>query len=135
MSSSSQLTVLDASVLITAAIGPDPARRFRAITVLGDSQRTFAATRFLPLEVLPIATHYQKTKELRLYERFFQSVSTWLEEEPLLQPALTLACQYGLGALDALHLAAAIQLQAEFISAERPTKPLYRAYPNALSID
>lgn len=129
-----QLTVIDSSVLINAAVGPDPSRRFRAITILGDPHRTFAATRFLQLEVLPIATRYQKAKELRFYNRFFQTVVTWLDEEPLIQPALAIACQYGLGAIDALHLAAAIQLNAEFVSAERTTKPLYQAYQNTLSI-
>lgn len=131
---SKQITVIDSSVLITAAIGPDPTRRFRAISIIGDQNREFAATRFLQLEVLPIPTRYQKRKELRLYERFFNNVVTWLDEEPLIQPALDLACQYGLGGMDALHLAAAISLNAEFISAERPSKPFYQAYQNALSI-
>ena len=64
----------------------------------------------------PYPTRYRKSKELRLYERFFQNVITWLDEEPLIQPALALACQYGLGGMDALHLAAALQLNAEFIA-------------------
>ena len=131
---SKQLTVIDASVLINAAVGPDPARRLRAVAIIGDQSREFAATRFLKLEVLPIPTRYRKNKELRLYERFFNNVITWLDEEPLIQPALNLACQYGLGGMDALHLAAAISLNAEFISAERPTKPLYQAYQNISSI-
>jgi len=131
---SKQVTVVDSSVLISTAIGPDPARRMRAITLIGDQRREFAATRFLKLEVLPIPTRYQKRKELTLYERFFNSVITWLDEEPLIQPALDLACQYGLGGMDALHLAAAISLNAEFVSAERPGKPFYQAYQNALSI-
>jgi len=131
---SRQITVVDSSVLITAAIGPHPAQRMRAISLIADRRREFAATRFLKLEVLPIPTRYQKRKELNLYERFFSNVVTWLDEEPLIQPALDLACQYGLGALDALHLAAAISLNAEFVSAVRPTKPLYQAYQNALSI-
>lgn len=131
---SKQITVIDSSVLITAAIGPDPARRMRAIVALADQSREFAATRFLKLEVLPIPAKYQKRKELSFYERFFNNVVTWLDEEALIQPALDLACQYGLGAMDALHLATAIHLNAEFISAERPTKPLYQTYKNTLSI-
>lgn len=131
---SKQITVVDSSVLITAAIGPDPARRMRAIVLIADQNREFAATRFLKLEVLPIPAKYRKRKELSFYERFFNNVVIWLDEEPLIQPALDLACQYGLGAMDALHLAAAIHLNAEFISAERPTKPLYQAYQNTLSI-
>lgn len=131
---SKQITIVDSSVLINAAVGPDPSRRMRAISTLADPQREFAATRFLQLEVLPIATKYRRQKELRLYQRFFNQVVIWLDEEPLIQPALVLACRHGLGGMDALHLAAAIHLNAEFISAEKPTKPLYHAYQNSLSI-
>lgn len=131
---SKQITVVDSSVLISAAVGPAPSRRMRAVATLADPQREFAATRFLQLEVLPIATKYRKRKELNLYQRFFSQVTTWLDEEPLIQPALVLACRYGLGAMDALHLAAAIHLNAEFISAEKPSKPLYQAYSNISSI-
>jgi predicted nucleic acid-binding protein len=131
---SKQITVIDLSVLINAAIGPDPSRRMRAISTIADLQREFAATRFLQLEVLPIPSKYRKRKELSFYQRFFNQVTTWLDEEPVIQPALDLACQYGLGGMDALHLAAAIRLNAEFISAERPTKPLYQAYQTISSI-
>jgi hypothetical protein len=131
---SSQLTVLDSAVLINAAVGPNPARRMRALSIIADPNREFAATRFLKLEVLPIPTRYRKHKELSLYQRFFSNVTQWLDEEPLIQPALDLACKYGLGAMDALHLIVAINLNAEFISAERPTKPLYQTYQNISSI-
>jgi hypothetical protein len=53
---------------------------------------------------------------------------------PPKQPAFDLACKYGLGAMDALHLAAAMSAGAEFVSAEKPTKPIYSAYVNAASI-
>jgi len=36
--------------------------------------------------------------------------------------------------MDALHLAAAISVNAEFISAEKPTKPIYQAWQNISSI-
>jgi hypothetical protein len=36
--------------------------------------------------------------------------------------------------MDALHLAAAIKVGAEFVSAEKPTKPIYPAYSNAVTI-
>ena len=41
---------------------------------------------------------------------------------------------HGLGAMDALHLAAAFKVGAEFVSAEKPTKPMYSAYGNAFTI-
>ena len=120
-------TFVDSSVLITAIAGQNPARKMRAVTILGDQRREFIATRFLQLEVLPVPTLYRRNRELNFYQRFFSRVGHWLDEEPLIQPALDPACQYGLGAMDALHLAAAITLNAEFISAERPSKPLYKA--------
>lgn len=128
------ITFADSSVLINAIAGQNPARKMRAVSILGDQRREFVATRFLKLEVLPMPSKYQRIRELNFYQRFFSRVIHWLDEEPLIQPALTLACQYGLGGMDSLHLAAAIHLSAEFVSAERPTKPLYQAYPNILSI-
>lgn len=115
-----QSTVVDSSALVNAAIGSDPARRPCALGIIADQTREFAATRFLKLEVLPMPPRYRRNKERWLYERFFDRVSQWLDEEPLLQPALDLACRYGLGALDALHLATAMSLNAELISAEKP---------------
>lgn len=134
MTMSKIITFADSSVLINALVGRNPARKLRALVTLGDQRREFVATRFLQLEVLPVPSRYQRQRELRFYQQYFSRVAHWLDEEPLLQPALDLACQYGLGAMDALHLAAAMSLNAEFISAERPTKPLYQAYQNTLSI-
>jgi predicted nucleic acid-binding protein len=128
------ITFIDSSVLINAIAGQNPARKMRAVAILGDQRREFIATRFLQLEVLPMPTRYQRSRELNFYQRFFSQVTHWLDEEPLIQPALDLACQHGLGGMDALHLAAAISLNAEFISAERPSKPFYQAYQNALTI-
>lgn len=128
------ITFVDSSVLINAIAGQNPARKMRAVSILGDQRREFIATRFLQLEVLPIPTRYKRSRELNFYQRFFSQATHWLDEEPLIQPALDLACQYGLGGMDALHLTAAISLNAEFISAERPSKPFYQAYQNALSI-
>jgi len=128
------LTFVDSSLLINAIAGQNPARKMRAVVVLGDQRREFIATRFLELEVLPVPSRYQLQRELNFYRRFFSRVTHWVDEEPLIQPALDLACQYGLGGMDALHLAAAIHLNADFISAEKPTKPLYQAYQNASSI-
>jgi predicted nucleic acid-binding protein len=131
---SKQNTFVDASVLINAIVGQDAARKMRALSVLADPNREFVATKFLTLEVLPIPTKYNRKRELAFYERFFQSVATWIDPASVIQSAFDLACQYGLGAVDALHLAAAISTGAEFISAEKPTKPIYSAYTNASSI-
>lgn len=131
---SKQPTFVDASVLINAVVGQDAARKMRALSVLADPHREFVATEFLKLEVLPIPTKYGRKKELAFYERYFKSVVTWVDPFSFLQPAFDLACQHGLGAVDALHLAAAISAGAEFVSAEKPTKPVYSAYADASSV-
>ena len=131
------LTFVDASVLIYAATKPSAAtfaRRSRALQVLGDPNREFAASEFLRLEVTPIASFFQKSRELAFYAAFFNGITQWIDSASLLASAYALACQYGLGALDALHITAAASLNAEFVTAERPTKPLYRAYTNIISI-
>ena len=134
MATNKILTYVDSSVLINAIVGANAARKMRALSVLGDPSRDFAATRYLTLEVIPLPTKFQRARELKFYERFFDKVTVWVDEMPLIPSAITLACQYGLGAIDALHLAAASTVNAEFISAEKPTKPLYTAYQQASSI-
>ncbi len=131
------LTFVDASVLIYAATKPTAAtfaRRLRALQVLSDPDREFVTSQFLRLEVMPIATYFNKQREMSFYEKFFAAVTQWADPTLLLAPAHAIACQFGLGALDALRIAAADCFAAEFISAERATKPTYRAYTNISSI-
>ncbi len=131
------LTFPDASVLIYAAIKPTAntfARRMRALQLFNDPDREFVASEFLRLEVLPIAKFFDKKREIQFYKTFFAGVSHWADDAALIAPALALASQHGLGALDALHICAADQFGAEFVSAEKPTKPIYRAYSNISSI-
>jgi hypothetical protein len=131
------LTFVDASVLIYAASKPTSvtlARRLRALQVLGDPDCEFLTSEYLQLEVLPIAVCYHKSREVAFYQKFFTGAVLWAESVKLIRPAYDLASQFGLGALDALHAAAAATHNAELVSAERPTKPIYRAYPNVTSI-
>jgi predicted nucleic acid-binding protein len=127
------LTYVDASVLIYGAVKPTTDtfhRRLKALQVLGDPSRD----EYLKLEVMPIARYFMKGKEIKFYEAFFAGVSQWISLEGLIDIAYKKACQYGLGALDALHIAAAESVGAEVVSAERPTKPIYRAYTKISSI-
>lgn len=132
-----RLCFVDASVLIAAARKSDAqtlARKVRARNILNDPQREFVASEFLKLETLPIARFFRRTGELRFYSKFFDSITCWAPSGTLISAALDLASEYGLGALDALHICAAIHFDAQFVSAERPTKPIYRAYSNIVSI-
>lgn len=132
-----ELRFVDASVLLTAIRKPTGetfARRMRAHQILNDRNFELVASDFLKLEILPIATFFSKKRELRFFTDFFNSVKLWAPTDILISPALDLASKFGLGALDSLHLCAARYFDAEFVSAEKPTKPIYRAYPKTVSI-
>ncbi|MGB6294707.1 MAG: hypothetical protein WBF90_00825 [Rivularia sp. (in: cyanobacteria)] len=45
----------------------------------------------------------------------------------MVQDAYNIGCEYGLAAMDALHIAPALSLDVEeFITTEKPTKPMFR---------
>ena len=80
------------------------------------------------LELLPKPKYEKRKPEIAFYETHWRRVKC---EEPLSEglakEAFELACRYGLAAVDALHVAAAIRLGAEeFITSESPGKPLFR---------
>jgi predicted nucleic acid-binding protein len=102
--------------------------------ILVDPDREFAASEFLKMKILPFAIHYNKEREIKFYQAFLSGVVKWADCTALLGPAYEIGSQYAVGVIDALHIAAAKQLGDEFISAERPTKPVYRAYQNISSI-
>ncbi len=81
-----------------------------------------------------MAKFFARQREVRFYETFFEGVPHWSTDADLILPAVEIASEFGLGALDALHLCAAKQFDAEFVSAEKLTKPIYRAYSNVSSI-
>jgi predicted nucleic acid-binding protein len=121
------LTYVDAGVLIAAARGRS-AEANRALAVLDDAAREFAASDFLRLEVLPKAVYNQRQAEVALYERFFEGVRQWaVVSQALLESAQAVATLHGLAAMDALHIAAAEALGvAELVTSEKKEKPLFR---------
>lgn len=123
-------TFVDAGVLIAAARGEDVIAE-AALSLLADSTRVFVSSPFVRLEVLPKAIFNQKTVEAEFYETFFNAVAIWATDtDSLIQQTYMIACNYGLAAMDALHVAAAIALDAEdLLTTEKPTKPMYRV-PN-----
>ncbi|NCR05752.1 MAG: nucleic acid-binding protein [Microcystis aeruginosa LG13-03] len=99
---------IDSGVLITAFQGIQSAS-IKAYQILNDENREFASSRFVQLEVLPKATFNKQQEEIEFYETFFLAVNYWATE------------------MDALHVAAALQIQAdELITTEKPTKPMHR---------
>lgn len=100
----------------------------KALEILGDSQREFASSEFVKLEVTPKAIYNKQTEEAQFYEEFFSDVTYWANDlAHIVQEAYQIASQYGLAAMDALHVAAALSVGAEeLVTTEKRTKPMYR---------
>ena len=120
-------TFLDSGVLIAAARLLDPDAE-RALKFLEDPNRVFLTSPFVHLEVVPKAIFYGKRLERSFYDRYFKNAVWFREVDKIESAAQTEATKAGLGALDALHLAAAYLSRAdEFITTEKPTKPIHRS--------
>jgi len=122
-----ELVFIDSGVLIAAATGrgdiADKARQ-----VLLDPEFEFASTQLVWLEVVPKAQYTGRIQEVRFYKRYFDSVTAWAEVDmDLLDDAASMAAKHGLSAVDAIHAAAALGLDAKrLITTERKSKPLHR---------
>jgi len=99
-----------------------------ATLLLAEPRRIWVSSVFLKLELLPQALHYEQDDERDFYEIFFAQVAGWAAGlDAIAARALAEACSYGLGALDALHVASALTLGAEeLVTIEKATKPLHR---------
>ena len=118
-------TFLDSGVLLTAWKGKE---RLLAIEIMEDNRREFYSSEMVRLELLPKAVYHKQTAEVEFYQLHFSSVRA---EEPLTselgREAFALAKQYGLAAIDSLHIAAAVRQNVdEFITSEIAGKPLFR---------
>jgi predicted nucleic acid-binding protein len=121
-------TFLDSGVLIAAARGTDD-NALLALQILDDPDRKFVSSVFVKLEVLPKAIYNGFREEAAFYQSFFENdVEIWASlSNELAKLAQQQAEKFGLSALDSLHVAAAISAGAdEFITTEKPGKPLHR---------
>lgn len=120
-------TYIDSGVLINA-FSAIPTISFNANQVLDDSTREFASSAFVRLETLPKAIYNKQQEEAEFYETFFGSVEHWASDlVQITQTADRIARTYGLGGMDALHIAAALSISAdEFVTTEKSTKPMHR---------
>lgn len=121
------LTFVDSGLLIAAARGNLDMSN-RALAILGDATRTFASSEFVRLEVLPKALYHGKISEAEFYRQYFQAVSRWTTDlNGLVTAAADTAERFGLAAMDALHITAAMDSGAEqFVTVEKRSKPLHR---------
>lgn len=120
-------TYLDTGVLIAATRGDD-AVHAAALAVLNED-REFIASDLLRLELLPGPTYHHRAEELAFYETFLASCAMIVSTTAgAVSHATDLACTHCLGSMDAMHLASAIIVGAqEFVTTEKPTKPLLQA--------
>jgi predicted nucleic acid-binding protein len=120
-------TYIDSGVLIASARVLDPIAR-TCLEFLDDPSREYASSIFIKLE-LAKAIYYKRQEETDFYENFFNNiVSYWARSlEKITFDAHKEACNYGIAALDSLHIAAAISVGCEeFITTEKVEKPIHR---------
>lgn len=117
---------MDSGLLIYAAQGNTYAAAL-ALPFLGDAAREFVTSDYVRLEVLPKPTCFNKNVEVEFYNTFFRlNTRTVPPSVALMELAMEEACKLGLGAIDALHIAAAVFSGAEeFITSEKATKPIH----------
>lgn len=126
--SSKVLTYLDTGVVLAVVRG-EPGASLRAYAILNDPAREFVGSEMLRLELLPNAIYFQRQIEQQFCEAYLKQTTIWVKpSQKLFASAFTLACDHGISALDALHIAAAVSAGAvELITTEKPSKPIYRA--------
>ncbi|MDD5643079.1 MAG: PIN domain-containing protein [Syntrophales bacterium] len=118
-------TFVDSNVLITAFQGIEEIWQ-KAMEVIDDPERDFIVSDYLKFEVIPQPTFHQRYEEIQFMETFLDNAAEYVRaNDQITNEALTLACQYSLGAMDALHAGTAILSKAdELITLEKPEKPL-----------
>ncbi len=119
-------TYIDANLLIAAWHGKDDAG-LDALAVLDDPDRTLLVSDALWLEVMPKTIYQKRQGEMAFYQSIFVRAEHCPWRLDVLQQAHGLAQRYGIAAMDSIHVATALAASAdEFISAEKPTKPMFR---------
>jgi len=120
-------TYIDSNILIAAFQGEEHVAR-RALQILDDPERKFIVSDYLRLEVLPKPTFHKRQEEIDFMQAIFKSASENVLTSPQITgQAVTLASQYDMQPVDALHISTAITAKVdELITMEKPTKPICR---------
>jgi predicted nucleic acid-binding protein len=120
-------TFIDTGVLIAAARGTDETVQ-TAVNILEDPNREFASSPYLKLELLPKAIYNKRQPGITFYEAYFGMVEHWANDlDAIMAAAYREVAEFGLGSMDALHIAAAVAVGAEeFITNEKPQKSIHR---------
>lgn len=118
-------TYVDANVLIAAFRGTNPVST-AAMNVLQDPDRELVVSDALWLEIFPKPLFHRRADKVAFFDFVFGTAVQrvgWSTE--LTAQAANLAPRYGLAAMDAIHIAAAIVAPAGvLVTGEKPTKPM-----------
>jgi predicted nucleic acid-binding protein len=122
-------TYLDSSVLI-AIIEAEPDIADKALRYVDDPDREIISSEAVRLEVYPRRLHDpEKSGQRQWLDKLFENAAQIVTDfsERVWKRALDEATTYHMQPMDALHVAAALEAEAEeFITAERPEKSLCR---------
>ena len=120
-------TYVDSGVLIEAYRASGPLAGL-VLAAFDAASRVFVTSDFVRLEVLPKPTYYRRPAEVGFYNAFLDAAKRSIPTtKKVVRLATQRAEQFGLNAVDALHVAAAeIGKVDELATTERPTSPLLR---------
>ncbi len=119
-------TYVDTGVLLSVFRGNDDATK-QAMSILDDPDRQLVVSDAVRLEAIPKARYHKKDVEEAFYESIFENAHVLPWGVEVLSAAYNLACRHGIAAMDAIHIAFAIDAGVdEFVSTEKRSKPMYR---------
>ena len=122
----SKRTYIDANLLIAAFRGEGELGQ-RALKILDDPDRAFVASDAVRLEVQPKPRYEKRQTEIDFYDAVLNQAEHLKWSTDTLYRAHNLAEKHGIAAMDAIHVATALDAGVdEFITAEKSTKPMFR---------
>lgn len=122
----SKRTYIDANVLIAAFRGKGELGR-RAMAILDDPDRTLVVSDAVWLEVQPKPRYEKQQQELDFYSTVLERAEHLKWRTETLYRAHNVAEQHGIAAMDAIHVATALDAEVdEFVTAESTTRPMFR---------
>jgi len=119
-------TYLDSGVLL-AAFAAQGKVGAEALEVLDDPDRQLVVSDAVKLELLPKPIHERRKEEVEFYHTVFEQAECLPWRLDTLQNAQGVAELHGIAAMDAIHVATALDAGVdEFVTAEKSTKPMFR---------
>jgi predicted nucleic acid-binding protein len=121
-------TYVDANVIIVSFnVANLDFRAQTAYNILDDQNRLIFFSDYILLEVLQMPIFFKEEKRSSYIKMLFKKFIKIPTSQTTIDKAIGLAFNYGLSAMDALHVATAIEGKAdEFVTFENPTKPFFR---------